>query len=126
MCHSPAWQELRNTSGFFVYFYSLENNNEVFSSRQPRPAIIKSDVSETDFVSIITTPLMETEPLSETSDFINRLTRLSAGENVTDFFRRESFKTCNMEVVELFSLALNLMAITSEPPLRDVRNLAQG
>ena len=69
---------------------------------------------------------METEPLSETSDFINRLTRLSAGENVTDFFRRESFKTYNMEVVELFSLALNLMEITSEPALRDVRNLAQG
>jgi hypothetical protein len=39
---------------------------------------------ENDMRSHITTLMMEKEPVSETSDFINLLTRLSARENVTD------------------------------------------
>ena len=44
---------------------------------------------------------METESVSETSDFINLLRLLSAREKFIEFCRRESFKTHNIHVRSL-------------------------
>jgi hypothetical protein len=55
--------------------------NKSFSSRQPRQKFTKSDVSETNCISVIR--VMEMEFVSETSDFINLLARLYAQGNCT-------------------------------------------
>jgi hypothetical protein len=65
-----------------------------FSDRQPRQNIYKiRRFGDKLHLLHQGDEMMEMELVSETSDFINLLKRLSARENRTVFFLRESFKT---------------------------------
>ena len=78
-------------------------NSSLVDSRLRR--IIKSNISETNSISIIrvmpfhVTVMMGMDLVSEMSDFIVRLTLLSAREDFIDFRRHENLKTDRTELI---------------------------
>jgi hypothetical protein len=80
----PQWYVLRvsiyeASSDYFVFMSQRARSVKVSRADNRIRTFIKSDISDTDSVSIIIIIIMET--VSETSDFINLLTRMSVSED---------------------------------------------